>query len=125
MLACLTVPVLSLAIPILGCVRGGWRGLFAGLLSSLGVTLFCGALVMLLIGVLENSMSIQSVGFAVVACAGISGAILFLLTVRRALRRRFRPGYCSHCGYHVQTLTVCPECGHTVHRPSGPTPQNS
>lgn len=99
--------------------------MLAGFVSLLGVILLWIAFSMVFIGIMERSLPLRSLGFLYVMLVGLCGAAMVWFSIGHALRRRFRPGYCSHCGYHAQSLAICPECGHTVHRSSGSAPQNS
>jgi len=91
-------------------VRHRARGFGRALLCPLGTAL-SGAFLSAGIGLTERTWTLASSSFWLAMCIGIVGVLLAFLGWREVLRAPRRPGECIACGYPVQGLKVCPECG--------------
>lgn len=119
MLAWLLVFLISCAAPILHLVRhrgrgsgvGGWAGgIVAALQAPVGAGFMLG-LVMAYIGLAEKTWSWSSTELWMLVLLGVLGIPLQIIGWRAALRPALRPGQCLACGYAMQGLASCPECG--------------
>lgn len=62
------------------------------------------------LGYYRNTVTLTLLALLVVACKR-GRTDLHLRTYSDRLLKRPAPGHCPHCGYDIQDLTTCPECG--------------
>lgn len=93
------IPPASESIPLLQA------GLDAGQLSSGARTLLSGTAGLLPIEPLMPGFIVNSLGYAVIVC------ITARLFISQRRRLRLRRGRCPQCGYELESLGLCPECG--------------
>ena len=99
-----------IAAPIVGTIRWGLKGFLYGIAAAAGC-LGTGLLLMAATGVLERTWSISSMQVAMCVVLGAISIFLVWWGWRRILQPHFGPGQCAACGYALEGLRDCPECG--------------
>lgn len=100
----------SVAAMAISLARHGLRDFWRALLCGLGTVLMAG-FVPAAIGASEGYWTARSPGLWILTAAGLLGIGLQILGWRAVLRPRAGPGQCRRCGYAVNGLARCPECG--------------
>lgn len=99
-----------IAAPIVGTIRWGLRGFMCGILAAAG-SLGSGFLILAATGVIERTLSYSSMQVAIYVMLGAISIALAWWGWQRILEPHFGPGQCAACGYALDGLRDCPECG--------------
>ena len=100
----------GIAAPIIGSIRWGLNGFLSGCAVAIG-WLCSGCLIMAAIGIMERTWSVSGLQVLLCALFGLGGLLLVWWGWRRILQPHFGPEQCAACGYALEGLRDCPECG--------------
>lgn len=107
-LAWMVLVLISCGAVVVHYLRHRTRRLAWSLLCPIGAVL-CFGFLSVLIGLVEQGL--RPTTFWLALCIGLVGVLLAVIGWREVLRTPRRPGECIACGYPIQGLKVCPECG--------------